>query len=137
MENITPILFPIFSALLGSFATYYWQQKQKKDEAISRYKEERYTQLLTSISGFFIGSDSTDLKKKFLDERTKAWLYCSDDVSKAMNRFLELSSQGCSDYDTSSKAIGEIVIAIRRDIGHNTKLISTDFKMYNPSSSDK
>ena len=54
MENnlIILILLPIISAVAGSYLTYYFTNKAKKNEAILKFKEEKYSNLLILLQGF-------------------------------------------------------------------------------------
>lgn len=129
INSWTTILFPIISALLASYLTYYWSKKSRIDEAILRYKEEKYGNLLVSIQGFVIGAVSLDKKQLFLDERSRASLYCSDEVSTALNELLHLAFRD-NLKEEADIAYGKIVIAMRKDLGHKTNLNPEQFQFY-------
>lgn len=70
-------------------------------------------------------------KRKFFDEQYKSWIYCSDDVVKAINEMVQLviSSGGKkSDTQKGVEVVGNIVLAMRRDLLGKTKLSYKDFR---------
>jgi hypothetical protein len=70
------------------------------------------------------------LKRKFFDEQYKSWLYCSDEVVKAINNMVRLviDSKGqAPDSKKGREAVGEIVRAMRKDLLGKTKLSFNDF----------
>lgn len=46
IKDVLLIIIPILSGVIGSYITYYLTNKSKKDEAIFKYKEEKYSKLL-------------------------------------------------------------------------------------------
>ncbi len=46
------VLLPIIAALISSYFTYYFTIKSKKSEAILKFKEEKYANLLVLLQGF-------------------------------------------------------------------------------------
>jgi len=124
------ILLPVISGIIGSYLTYYLTMKSKKSEAIFRFKEEKYSNLLVLLKGFVGKTASGDLKRQFFDEQYKSWLYCSDDVVRAINNMVKLviSSRGqAPDRDKGREAVGEIVRAMRKDLLGKTSLSFDDF----------
>ncbi|MFA5075592.1 MAG: hypothetical protein WC436_05845 [Candidatus Babeliales bacterium] len=130
IKDFLLILLPVISGIVGSYVTYYLTMKSKKSEAIFRYKEEKYSNLFVLLKGFVGKTASGDLKRKFFDEQYKSWLYCSDDVVKAINNMVRLviDSKGqAPDSQRGRKAVGEIVRAMRKDLLGKTKLQFDDF----------
>lgn len=124
------ILLPIASGILGSYITYYLTMKSKKSEAIFRYKEEKYENLLVLLKGFVGTTASGDLKRKFFDEQYKSWLYCSDDVVRSINHMVKLviDARGKTpDSQKGREAVGEIVRVMRKDLLGKTNLSFNDF----------
>jgi len=66
IKNIFLILIPIITALLSSYLTYYFAIKSKKNEAILKFKEEKYSNLLILLQGFIGKTTSGETKRKFL-----------------------------------------------------------------------
>jgi hypothetical protein len=137
IKDILIIVLPILAGILGSYLTYYFTIQAKHVEAIHKYKEEKYSNLIILIQGFLVGSVSGETKKKFLDEYYKSWLYCSDDVVRAINEFLtllriDLKGDGKNGhYGSGKEQIGNIIIAMRNDLKGKTKLKPTDFEYIN------
>lgn len=132
MENslITILLLPILTAVLGSYLTYYFTNKSKKSEAILRFKEEKYSNLLILLQGFVGKTTSGETKRKFFEEQYKSWLYSSDEVVQAINEMVKLviESRGeAPNPEKGRKAVGNIVFKMRKDLLGKTKL---DFKNF-------
>jgi len=130
IKNYLLILLPLISGIVGSYFTYYLTMRSKKSEAIFRYKEEKYSSLLVLLKGFVGKTASGDLKRRFFDEQYKSWLYCSDDVVKTINQMVKLviDARGqVSNQQQGKDAVGEIVLAMRKDLLGKTHLLSTDF----------
>ncbi|MFA5394000.1 MAG: hypothetical protein WC081_01240 [Candidatus Ratteibacteria bacterium] len=131
MKNALLLLFPIIAAVLSSYFTYYFAIKSKRSEAILKFKEEKYANLLVLLQGFMEITVSGDAKRKFFEEQYRSWLYCSDDVVKSINKMVELiiSSRGKSPDPTEGrKIVGNIVIAMRKDLLGKTNLTHSDFR---------
>ena len=131
IETILLILFPIITAIVSSYLTYYFTVKSKKSEAILKFKEEKYSNLLILLQGFVGKTASGNTKRKFFEEQYKSWLYCSDGVVKAMNEMVQLviDSRGKEpDPEKGKKAIGNIVLEMRKDLLGKTGLNSEDFR---------
>lgn len=117
-------------AVVSSYCTYYFTIKSKKNEAILKFKEEKYSNLLVLLQGFVGNTISGDAKKKFFEEQYKSWLYCSDGVVDSINEMVRLlmkSSGSNPDKKEGRKVIGNIVLEMRKDLLGKTKLSSDDF----------
>jgi len=125
------IIFPIFSLLLGSWLTYFFTTKTKKTEAMIKFKEEKYSNLLILLQGFVGQTTSGELKKKFFEEQYRSWLYSSDEVILAINNLVDLliSERGeTPNLENGKKVIGDIILAMRKDLAVKTKLKYSDFR---------
>jgi len=130
-KTVLLLLLPVLSAMLGSYLTYYFAVKSRRDEAILRFKEEKYSALLVLLQGFIGLTTSSDLKRKFFEEQYRSWIYSSDSVVKAVNAMVQLviDAHGNKPDPTASQhAIGAIVLAMRRDLLGHTHLSPMDFK---------
>jgi hypothetical protein len=81
-------------------------------------KEERYKGMLMSIKGFYEFSKEPQLKEKFIEETTMAYLYASDKVIQKANKFLDMvktESKPSSDED-KRKALATLIISMRKDL---------------------
>jgi len=124
-------LVPLLSATAGAFLTYLFTFRAKRDESIIRFKEEKYAKLLVKLQGFVGATTSGQLKREFFEEQYQAWLYASDEVIVSLNAMVQLviNGQGSApDPTTGRRAVGEIVLSMRRDLLHKTALDYTAFQ---------
>ena len=131
IKDVLLIVLPLISVFLGSFLTYLFQSKSRKDEAILRFKEEKYSNLIIALQGFVGVTASGKEKKRFLEEQYKSWLYASDDVSKAINKLIKLliEKKGKEpSHEEGRELIGNIILEMRKDLLGKTKLRNTDFR---------
>jgi hypothetical protein len=133
-----PVLLTSFlaltSAIIGGFISYYFTSKSKKLEAILKFREEKYSNLLILLQGFVGNTANNELRKKFFEEQYKSWIYGSDEVVTAINKMVELviKSQGKEpNAEEGIKAVGNIVLAIRKDLLGKTNLSYNDFRYTN------
>ncbi|RZL46035.1 MAG: hypothetical protein EOO93_26430 [Pedobacter sp.] len=124
-------LLALASAVIGGFISYHFTSKSKKLEAIIKFREEKYSNLLILLQGFVGSTTSSEIKKKFFEEQYKSWIYGSDEVVLAINNLVELvlRSQGTEpNPEEGRKAIGNIVLAMRKDLLGKTNLSYKDFR---------
>ena len=129
--DIQLILIPILVAVISSYLTYYFAIKSRKDESISKFKEEKYTALLVYLQGFVGKTASGEIKRKFFEEQYKSWLYASDGVVKAVNNMVQLvidSKGNDPNVEVGRRAVGNIVLEMRKDLLGKTDLKSDDFR---------
>lgn len=129
-KDILLILLPIIAAILSSYMTYYFSILLKRKEAITKFKEEKYINLILSLQGFIGKTASDELKKKFFEEQYKSWLYSSDDVVIAINNLIKMIIESAGkkpDPDRGREAIGKIILAMRKDLLGKTKLDHASF----------
>ena len=123
MIEILKSLVPVVTLVIGSTLTYHYSVKSKQGEAALKYKEEQYSKLLIKLQGFVGNTANQKTRKEFFDEQYKAWLYCSDEVVEAINHMVSLVRSGAPDPLEGRKAVGNIVVAMRKDLyGKKTKL---------------
>jgi hypothetical protein len=131
IKNILLILIPLITAIISSYLTYFFTIKSKKSEVILKYKEEKYSNLLILLQGFVGRTVSADTKRKFFEEQYKSWLYSSDGVVKAINEMVRLviDSRGkIPDPEKGKKAVGNIVIEMRKDLLGKSRLTFEEFQ---------
>ncbi|OLQ87371.1 hypothetical protein BIY22_21325 [Vibrio panuliri] len=128
MESLLDIidtLIPVITLVIGSVITYVLGVKSKKSDAALKYKEEQYSKLLVKLQGFVGNTANAKTKREFFDEQYKSWLYCSDEVIEAINNmvFLVIENKGREpDPAEGRRAVGNIVVAMRKDLQGDTKL---------------
>lgn len=116
-------LLPIITLILGSALTYFFGKKSKRNESALKYKEEQYAKLLVKLQGFVGQTADSQTKREFFEEQYKSWLYCSDEVIVAINNMVSLvKNGGTPDPIEGRKAVGNIVVAMRKDLYGKTKL---------------
>lgn len=80
-------------------------------------KEQKYTALLKSLKGFYVHSQSRELREEFIDQINQCWLYCPDEVIQKAYAFLEKVHTDVKFSDLEKeKSLGELVLAIRKDL---------------------
>ncbi|MBI3587504.1 MAG: hypothetical protein HY088_10275 [Ignavibacteriales bacterium] len=131
MKDALLFLLPILSGIISSYLTYYFAIKSKRDETITRFKEEKYSALLVLLQGFVGATTSGDTKRRFFEEQYRSWIYSSDEVVKAINKMVQLviDSRGNKpERDKGMRAVGDIVLAMRKDLLGATSLTFSDFR---------
>lgn len=131
IKTVLLILIPIIAAAISSYLTYYFAMRSRKTEAILKFKEEKYSNLLILLQGFVGKTTSGQTKRRFFEEQYKSWLYCSDGVVKAINDMVKLitDSKGNEpDREGGRKAVGNIVLEMRKDLLGKTKSTYEDFR---------
>ena len=126
IKDILLIALPIAS----SYLTYFFTSKAKKNEAIIKFKEEKYSNLIIALQGFTGNTVSVERKVNFFEEQYKSWLYSSDSVVLAINRLIKLliEEEGKAPTPLKGKiAVGSIILEMRKDLMGKTKLTPNDF----------
>jgi hypothetical protein len=129
-ESIIAVV-PLLSVTIGAFLGYFFTSRAKRDESIARFKEEKYAKLLVRLQGFIGTTTSAQLKREFFEEQYQSWLYASDEVVESLNKMVRLviDARGTApDPEAGRKVVGEIVLAMRRDLLRKTKLDYSAFQ---------
>ena len=125
------IILPIVTAILSSYLTYYFAIKSKKNETMTKFKEEKYSNLIIALQGFIGVTVSSETKRIFFEEQYKSWLYSSDDVVKSINDLIKLlmDEKGkAPNPDKGKEIVGTIILKMRKDLLGKTKLSQKDFR---------
>jgi hypothetical protein len=72
-----------------------------------------------------------ETKRKFFEEQYKSWLYSSDGVVEAINNMIRLiiEERGKDpDPKKGAEIVGNIVLAMRKDLLGKTRLKANDFR---------
>ena len=131
IKTVLLILIPIIAAAISSYLTYYFAVRSRKTEAVLKFKEEKYSNLLILLQGFVGKTTSGQTKRRFFEEQYKSWLYCSDEVIKAINNMVQLvidSKGNKPNPEEGIRAVGNIVLAMRKDLLGKTKLSYVNFR---------
>ena len=128
-----------FLPLTGGAFAWYWNEREKRLSEEYQRKEAKYVALIESLKGFYAETSDTEkklkLKDKFLAELDKCWLYCPDEVIKKGYGFLQTVHDGTNlSENVKERAVGELVLSIRKDLlcrklVRSTHLKSENFKL--------
>ena len=130
MKDYLLLFSPLIAAGISSYLTYLFAIKSKHQESILKFKEEKYSNLLILLQGFVGKTANGNTQKQFFEEQYRSWLYSSDDVVKAINQMVKLviDSRGNQpDRKAGRKAVGDIVLAMRKDLLKKTNLTYNNF----------
>lgn len=131
IKDILLLVLPFVSGVISAWVTYLFTVRTKKHEAMLKFKEEKYSNLVVLLKGFVGNTASADLKKKFFEEQYRSWLYSSDKVIISINKLVELliSERGRQpDPKEGGKTVGNIILEMRKDLLGETKLTHKDFR---------
>lgn len=123
MIEYIPLLATLITVITG-FITWGLNEKSKRKQESYKRKEERYAELINSIKGFYVNSDSPNLKGNFLQQVNLCWMYCPDDVLIKLYDFLETVKTNSSTDVQKETALGEVMVAIRKDLLKDSKIKS-------------
>lgn len=125
--------------LTGAAIGWIWNEHRRRVAHEYELKERRYAALIDASQGFYehvpVGQDARGLKTQFLIELNKCWLYCPDDVIRAVYRWLGLLEPGVTSTDEERRcALGQVMLAIRQDLVtrkavRSTTLTPEEFKL--------
>lgn len=130
MGSGTAIVIAAIIAVLG----YVVKGRIDVKAAEREQKENRYRGMLTAMRAFYVSSKDNQLKQKFIDELNQAYLYASDDVLRAANKFLEAikTKPQPSTEEEKKLALANLVLMMRRDL-RKTKLSASEFETWTPT----
>lgn len=130
-NDLLLILLSTVTAIISSYLTYYFAIRSKKTEAMIKFKEEKYSNLIIALQGFMGSTVSADVKRTFFEEQYKSWLYSSDNVVKAINELVKLliEERGQTpDPKKGREIVGNIILEMRKDLIGKTKLTHQEFR---------
>lgn len=126
------ILIPVIVAVIAfvsAVVTWYLNERSKRIYEEYKRKEEKYSELIRSLRGFCVDSFSKEQITEFLNQLNLCWMYCPDDVIHKAYNFLSMVhiNQKHSDKE-KEKAVGELILAIRKDLVSRKPLEKTNLK---------
>lgn len=127
-----PSIIAIISIIAALVTAYFIEINKIKMEEYAR-KEEKYSELISSLKGFYIESLDSSLQQRFIDEYNQCWLYCSDEVIGKANIFLATVVDKKASNDEKQRTINELILEMRKDmltreVNNQTKLKAEDYK---------
>ena len=126
------IIVPVIGAVLtfiGGFVMWYLNERSKRIYEEYKRKEEKYSELIRSLRGFYVDLLSKELRTEFLNQLNLCWMYCSDEVIlKAYNFLSMVHTDQKRSNEEKEKAVGELILAIREDLISRKPLKKTGLK---------
>lgn len=122
----------------GAIIAWFWNERRKVRAEQLQRKEERYRELLRCLKGFYVNVQDVQLKREFIDQVGLCWLYAPDEVIHRANTFfasIHRRRDPPASDDEKERALGELVLAIRRDmlsrgLVTRTSLTDADWKNF-------
>jgi hypothetical protein len=131
------VLLPLLTAIISAAFAYYFSKKKELDLKISEEKRVRYEKLILQLKRGFFDRNLPDNEKirnkdEYYEQSYIVWLYASDEVIKNLNSFARSFSDFCNrqsaEYEADvRKAMGKLVLSMRKDIRGSTILQEDDF----------
>ena len=137
-EFLSADFLKFFVPLLGAVAAWFLNERRRRAWEEYLRKEERYRELLRTLTGFYDYAADSKIRGQFFEEYKRCFLYCGDEVIKAANLAMEGMVEGTQLPNSDRlQRIGDLVLAIRRDLlrrtlTSKTSLTHEDFKHINP-----
>jgi hypothetical protein len=137
-EFISADFLKFFLPLIGAVVAWFLNERRRRAWEEYLRKEERYRELLRTLAGFYLHASDSEVRRQFLEEYKRCWLYCSDEVIRAANAAMEVMVEGTTlPNEIRLQRIGEFVLAIRRDLlrrnlTRHTALGASDFVHISP-----
>lgn len=130
--TVLTALTPVLVVLLGGVGWLYRYERERRAAAERQVSERKYQAYIALLNIFFDllkaqrkhqNIDGEDLVDRMFDANKELALYASDDVLQLYLDWLNRSRTGEVDINQ----FGELVVAIRRDMGYaKTKITSDD-----------
>ena len=132
VSTLKPLIISIIGAtvtFIGGFCLWWFNERSKRIYEEYKRKEEKYSEMVRSLRGFYVGLFNEALRNEFLNQLNLCWMYCPDQVVRKAYDFLLTvhTDRHCSD-DEKEKAVGELILAIRKDLISRIPLRKTELK---------
>lgn len=123
---LAPDFLKFFIPLAGVVLAWFFNERRRRAWEEYLRKEERYRELLRTLTGFYTYASDPEIRRQFLEEYKRCWLYCGDEVIKAANFAMDgMIENSPLPNDERLRRIGLLVLAIRRDLLRKTLTTST------------
>ena len=131
-QETVNILIPVIGAVIAfvsAVVTWYLNERSKRIYEEYRRKEEKYSELIRSLRGFYVDSFNKEQITEFLNQLNLCWIYCPDEViHKAYNFLSKVHTNQKYSNEEKEKAVGELMLAIRKDLISRKPLKKTNLK---------
>jgi hypothetical protein len=134
-QDLIAVALPLAAGLVAWVANEWRKRVAHEREG----REERYQQLLDSLSAFYVGVNDQRKRATFVHQMSLCWLYCPDSVIRAGYAFLDRVQTGAQTTPEESKeAFNILILAMRKDLWsvwpfQRTKLSAAEFRHYKVS----
>ena len=138
VEFLSADFLKFFVPLVGAVSAWFLNERRRRAWEEYLRKEERYRELLRTLTGFYGHASDPEVRRQFLEEYKRCFLYCGDEVIRAANLAMEGMVEGTQlPNEERLERIGDLVLAIRRDLLRRTLTRSTalthkDFRHVHP-----
>ena len=134
------ILIAIISAVTVAVINYFFIIRQKFQELERAQKIKAYGEFLDMARGF-LNDPNLDFEQAFEQQKNfikkfynEIWVSGSEDVIKTMNKFFETVSITYTNEDDKTRALNNLIIEIRKDLGLKTgDDLKGKYKIYTPN----
>ena len=131
-QGTVNMLIPIIGAVIvfvSGLVTWYLNERSKRIYEEYKRKEDKYSALIRSLRGFYVDSLNKELQTEFLNQLNLCWMYCPDEViHKAYNFLLMVHTAQKYSDEEKEKAVGELILTIRKDLISKKPLVKTNLK---------
>jgi len=131
-QGTVNMLIPIIGAVIvfvSGLVTWYLNKRSKRIYEEYKRKEDKYSALIRSLRGFYVDSLNKELQTEFLNQLNLCWMYCPDEViHKAYNFLLMVHTAQKYSDEEKEKAVGELILTIRKDLISKKPLVKTNLK---------
>lgn len=123
------LIVPPVIVLISGIVIWRLNEHSKRTYEDYKRKEEKYSELIKCLRGFYVRSSNEELKDEFLKQLNLSWLYCSDEVIHKAYEFLGMVHVDKQYPDgEKEKAVGELVLAMRKDLITRSRIKKTALK---------
>ena len=129
LTTIAPILVVLLSGIVAALSYLYRHERERREEVERQLSEHKYTTYMALMNTYTdvikAAKAGKPLRPDDLTERMQELskdliIYGSDDVVKAFQKWVDTGRKG----GISIKQFGELVVAIRRDMGNKKTKIT-------------
>jgi len=131
-QGTVNIPIPVIGAVLAfvsSLVIWCLNERSKRIYEEYKRKEEKYSGLIRSLRGFYVDSFNKKMRTEFLNQLNLCWMYCPDEViHKAYDFLLMVHTDQEHSDEEKEKAVGELMLAIRKDLISRKPLGKTNLR---------
>jgi hypothetical protein len=140
MDFWQTILISVLSGGTVAIINFFLVIKQKSREIERNQKIKAYSEFLDMARGFLNDptlnfDESLNSQKNFIKKfYNEIWVSASSDVIKKINGFFETVSITHANENDQTKALNDLILAIRADLGLTTdNKLNGKYKIYTPN----